>query len=90
MNREELLQDQRVLDEINKHLWIESEKTGHDIGFEAAAEDWLSRYAKAWMDYHLPQQKEDPAIKKNSQIKDKKNPPRAKASKRRRAKSFIL
>jgi len=33
--------------EINKHKWIESEKAGYDLG-EAAAFDWVARYAKPW------------------------------------------
>lgn len=49
-----LLKDKRVIDEINRHLWIESEKAGYDIGFERAADDWLKKYAKAWVDYHMP------------------------------------
>ena len=35
----ELLKDKRVIDEINRHKWIESEKSGRDIGFERAVED---------------------------------------------------
>jgi hypothetical protein len=39
------------LDEILKHKWIESEKAGHDIGFERALLDWIrnhrSKYKKA-------------------------------------------
>ena len=52
-----LMQDRRVIEEINRHLWIESEKAGHDIGFDKAAEDWIKRFSKAWMDYHMPQKK---------------------------------
>ena len=52
-----LLQDKRVVEEIHRHLWIESEKVGHDIGFDRAAEDWLKKFSKAWMDYHLPKRK---------------------------------
>ena len=37
----ELLKDRRVVEEINRHLWIESEKAGYDIGFDKAASDWL-------------------------------------------------
>ena len=54
---QELLQNRQVLDEIARHQWIESEKAGRDIGFEFAAEDWLKRFSKAWMDYHMPKQK---------------------------------
>jgi hypothetical protein len=34
--------------EILRHKWIESEKAGHDIGFERAAVDWLVKYRSAW------------------------------------------
>ena len=49
----ELLKDKRVIDEINRHLWIESEKAGYDIGFEKAAEDWLKRFSGEWIKYHI-------------------------------------
>lgn len=52
-----LLKDRRVIEEINRHLWLESEKAGDDIGFEKAAADWLERFSKAWMQYHMPQRK---------------------------------
>ena len=48
----ELLNVPEVIDEIKRHLWIESEKAGHDIGFDHAAQDWLNKYAKAWLDYY--------------------------------------
>jgi hypothetical protein len=35
-------------EEILKHKWIESEKAGHDIGFERALTDWIIRYRTAW------------------------------------------
>ncbi len=35
-------------DEILKHKWIESEKVGHDIGFERALVDWISHHRAAW------------------------------------------
>ena len=50
----ELLKDERVVGEIKRHLWIESEKAGHDIGFEKAAEDWLKRYSAEWLKYNQP------------------------------------
>ena len=57
MPNSHLLKDKRVIEEIHRHLWIESEKAGYDIGFEKAAEDWLVRFSKAWMTYHLPKKK---------------------------------
>jgi len=35
-------------DEILRHKWIESEKQGHDIGFEKALLDWIIKYRSAW------------------------------------------
>ena len=35
-------------DEILRHKWLESEKAGHDIGFEKALLDWVLRYRAAW------------------------------------------
>ena len=57
IEKKKLLADRRVVEEINRHLWIESEKAGRDIGFENAAEDWLKHFSKAWMDYHMPKKK---------------------------------
>ena len=54
IKKDDLLKDKRVVEEINRHLWLESERAGHDIGFENAASDWLQNFSKAWMDYHMP------------------------------------
>ena len=35
-------------DEILRHKWIESEKAGHDIGFEQALVDWVRHHREAW------------------------------------------
>ena len=35
-------------EEILKHKWIESEKAGHDIGFERALTDWIIKHRKNW------------------------------------------
>ncbi len=35
-------------DEILRHKWIESEKAGHDIGFEKALLDWIVRFRASW------------------------------------------
>ncbi len=32
--------------EILKHKWYESEKVGHDIGWDRASMDWLIRHGK--------------------------------------------
>lgn len=32
--------------EIMVHKWYESEKVGHDIGWERAAVDWLIRFGR--------------------------------------------
>jgi hypothetical protein len=36
-------------DEILKHKWYESEKAGHDIGFERALMDWIIKHRAAWL-----------------------------------------
>ena len=35
-------------EEILRHKWIESEKVGHDIGFEKALLDWIVKHRSAW------------------------------------------
>jgi hypothetical protein len=35
-------------EEILRHKWLESEKAGHDIGFEKALLDWVLRYRAQW------------------------------------------
>lgn len=52
-----LLSNKKVIEEIDRHRWIESEKAGHDIGFDRASTDWLERFSRAWMDYHMPKLK---------------------------------
>lgn len=49
---QELLNDKRVREEINRHLWIESQKVGSSIGIEQATEDWMRLYALSWLKYH--------------------------------------
>jgi Domain of unknown function (DUF4032) len=34
--------------EILKHKWLESEKAGHDIGFEKALLDWVFNHREKW------------------------------------------
>jgi hypothetical protein len=35
-------------EEILRHKWYESEKRGHDIGFEMAQVDWRIKYGSQW------------------------------------------
>ncbi len=35
-------------EEILRHKWIESEKAGHDIGFEQALTDWIIKHRANW------------------------------------------
>ena len=35
-------------DEILRHKWLESEKAGHDIGFERALLDWIRNHRDQW------------------------------------------
>ena len=60
----ELLKDKRVIEEINKHLWIESQKAGYNIGIERATDEWLRLYAEGWVKYHMPDKYHQMATKK--------------------------
>ena len=77
-----LLTDRRVIEEIQRHLWIESEKAGFDIGFDKAKEDWLKNFSRAWMQYHFP----DVLRADKNSVAEK---PAQAAMKRRRAKSYF-
>ena len=35
-------------DEILRHKWLESERLGHDIGFERALLDWIRKHRDGW------------------------------------------
>lgn len=35
-------------EEILRHKWLESEKAGHDIGFEKALLDWIVKHRSTW------------------------------------------
>jgi hypothetical protein len=35
-------------EEINRHKYYESQKVGHDIGFEKALLDWVAKHRKNW------------------------------------------
>lgn len=37
-------------DEILRHKWLESEKAGHDVGFEKALLDWVIHHRSCWLD----------------------------------------
>jgi len=36
-------------EEILRHKWLESERLGHDIGFERALMDWIRYHRKDWI-----------------------------------------
>ncbi len=46
-------QFQAEREEILKHKWIESEKAGHDIGFEQALTDWILKHRSQWLKDHV-------------------------------------
>jgi len=35
-------------EEILRHKWLESEKAGHDVGFEKALLDWACSHRARW------------------------------------------
>lgn len=50
-----LLDDPRVINEIERYKWIESERIGRDIGLERAAREWIEAYAAIWLKIHKPE-----------------------------------
>ncbi len=39
---------QAEYEEILRHKWFESEKAGHDIGFDLAYVDWQMKHRQQW------------------------------------------
>ena len=68
----ELLKDKRVIEEINRHLWIESQKAGYSIGIERATDEWLRLYAEGWMKYHEPEKYQTLMAKKKKESEKNK------------------
>ena len=46
----EFLEDER--NEIERHKWIESEKAGRDLGYDAIM-DWIRKYAKLYREEYI-------------------------------------
>ncbi len=63
----ELLKNKQVIEEINRHLWIESQKAGYSIGIERATDEWLRLYAEVWMKYHMPEKYQALQLKKKKE-----------------------
>ena len=50
--REKMLRDsQAQLKEIEKHKYHLSQRLGHDVGWEFAAEDWVQSHAASWREW---------------------------------------
>jgi len=78
----ELLKDKRVMEEIHKHLWIESQKAGYSIGLERATDEWLKLYSEGWMKYHMPEKYQK--MKGRDKVEDKKVAPKEKEESKRK------
>ncbi len=66
LNGEELLKNSTLYreflaerGEILRHKWIESEKAGKDIGFEAALTDWMIHHRSNWRHFRKKTQPKD-------------------------------
>jgi len=86
--RKKLLDIPEVIDEINRHLWIESEKAGCDIGFEAASRDWMNKYADEWVSYYLPKKRESKPKEMNAKKVEAKATDHSKRTRGRSAKHY--
>lgn len=74
IDRKKLLQIKEVVQEIDRHKWIQSEMVGYDVGFDKAADDWFAKYAASWLEFH-------PDLIPSKQAKTKSNPKRKSSSK---------
>lgn len=70
------------MEEIHKHLWIESQKAGFSIGLERATDEWLKLYAEGWMKYHMPDKYE--RMKNRDKVDVKKSIPKEKIESKRK------
>ena len=43
-------------EEIMRHKWLESEKAGHDIGYDRAVLDWIMNHRDKWRKRRRAQQ----------------------------------
>lgn len=68
----DLLKNKEVIEEINRHLWIESQKMGYSIGIERATDEWLALYAEGWMKYHMPEKYKTMQERKKKESEKKK------------------
>lgn len=74
----ELLKNKEAIEEINRHLWIESQKAGYSIGIERATDEWVTLYAEGWMKYHMPTKYKKIQARKKK-VADKKKADKKKA-----------
>ena len=82
IDAKKLLRNRKVIAEINRHKWLESEIAGYDIGFESAAEDWLKKHAVAWVKYQAKNSSK--STTNPSKISHKGASPRKKISSRKK------
>jgi hypothetical protein len=38
--------------DVDDHKWFESERAGHDIGYDQALMGWLVKHARNWRQHH--------------------------------------
>jgi len=86
----ELLKNKKVIEEINRHLWIESQKAGYSIGIERATDEWLGLYAEGWVKYHLPTKYKTLQAKKKKALEKEKKAGQKKVVKKKPAKKKIV
>ena len=52
------LKDERAVEEIRKHKWLESQKQNREVGFATAAVDWIKRFGGAWKQVHVREERD--------------------------------
>ena len=57
------LDGRKQLREIERHKYLTSKELGYDMGWEAAALDWIEKYAASWRDWWERQAEARPHLK---------------------------
>lgn len=57
LKNQDLLKDKRVIEEIERYKWTESEKAGMDIGFDKAAKEWINQFSDGWVKANIVKSK---------------------------------
>ena len=53
INSQDLLKDRRIVQEIHRYQWMESQRLGHELTFDQAANDWFQKFSLEWVRHYM-------------------------------------